>query len=135
MTRNLQPPLALRIAIVVGAVTLLVGIGAAVYLRLFLDKPEAGVTDDLAVVVLTNVPKAQRLQVEATWAEGDFEHREFGAPGTEPGVWSFQRAPVGEDLTLTVYTLDGAKRNVWLQRNVAFNLRERVVVTLPDPPR
>ena len=125
-----DPPLALKLAIVLGVVTLLVGLAGAIYLRLI--RSDADSPGNVAIVQLTNVPQEVELQLTATWSVRDQVRSEEGQAGTDAGVWAFHLAPVRESLTLTVWRVIDGIRAVWIQRAVVFDHREPVVVQLPD---
>ena len=121
-----DPPLALKVAIVVGVVSLVIGIGSAIYLRWIRgDTQELGA--DTALVRLTNVPTGVKLRLTATWSVADKTKTEDGTLA-EPGLWAFHLAPRRESLTLTVWREDGT---AWVQHAVTLDWREPVTVTLP----
>lgn len=125
-----DPPAALKIAIVVGFVTLIAGLAGATYLRL-LGVDTEGASLDVTIVRLTNVPPGVKLQVTATWSERGQTRTEDAQRGTEAGVWSFYLAPRGESLTLTVWRVEDGSRLALFQRAVALDRLEPVTVQLP----
>lgn len=125
-----EPPLLLKVAVLVGVVTLLGGLGGAIYLRLLRSESDSP-WGAVAVVQLTNVPPNAALTVTATWSEGEESRTEEALAGTDDGIWSFHVAPVQQALTLTIWRTTAEARSVWIQRSVVFDRRERVVVQLP----
>ena len=122
-----DPPLVLKITIVVGLVTLVIGIGSAIYLRL-IEGDEQQLGADAALVRLTHVPDDGKLRLTATWSIEKQTKTEEGVLA-EPGLWAFHEAPRRESLTLTVWRDNGT---AWVQRAVMLDWREPVTVDLPS---
>lgn len=125
-----DPPPALKIAIVIGLVTLVAGLASAIYLR-WIQDDDGMAAPEVSVVRIQNMPADAQVQVTATWGEKGKTRTEDGHAGTVPGIWSFHLAPVRQSLTLTVWHIEGDARTVWLQRSVAFDRLEPVVLQLP----
>lgn len=109
-----HPPAYVRIAVLVGLATLLLGLSGLFWLESGPPTPAfvrvLGVAEDLKAT-----PEIS-FEVEATWEDGDGELRgEAGTLGREPDVWLFYDAPVGTEVTLIVYRRNEAERRAVAQ--------------------
>lgn len=102
-----RPPAYLRICVVVGTVTLLVGIVG----MFLLDRPNPaflrlhGVVDEMAV------DPHVAFEVEASWEDEQGElHGKAGTSGRDPDIWLFYDLPKGKEVTLVVYRITEAER-------------------------
>ena len=114
----LAPPAYMRVAVLVGLATLLLGLSGLFWLEQRPPSPAFvrvhGVIDELEVS-----PEVS-FEIEATWEDAEGELRgEAGTEGREPDVWLFYDAPAAKEVTLIIY-----RRNEVERRAVASQTRK-----------
>lgn len=103
------PPAYIRVAVLVGLATLLLGLSGLFWLEQRPPTP-AFVRVEGVAAELEAVPDLV-FEVEATWEDADGELRgEAGTAGREPDVWLFYDAPAAAEVTLIVFRRTEAER-------------------------
>jgi hypothetical protein len=100
-----RPPFLFRLAVVVGAACLLLGVvGAGILMaRGGAEQADMGALRYVRLTV-KGAPPGARLAVEARWLEGEASVRERALPTLEPGV--FTLPPLPREKTVLVDVLD-----------------------------
>ena len=126
-----SPPFALKLAIVAGAATLVVGLVGAVYLHVLGDGDNTQPEPQPRWVHLENMPTDEPVTVTVGWPDHGRTSAEEAVAGETPGTFALHAAPADTPVRLTVWRGRGAGRRVWIERSVTLRDTSPVIVRLP----
>ena len=134
MTRE-RPPFVLRLAVVVGAATLLLGLVGVVLIILRGDDPASAAGRGLeAYVRVTGFEADATLAVGVQWENDGMLHRE-GAHAVEddPGLFLLPRLPDDQAVTIEVLDTGAETPGRLAARELVVRPGDEVVIDLADP--